>query len=139
TEAHNVELIAALLARKAAGSARMMINREETFITHRDRPQTDMRLKLGMRTDGKITAVACECYQRGGARSGYGIVTIPYSGSMRYAIYGLHNVKYIGKRVLTNTPPCGAFRGRGTVDIRFAFGSLRGEMASELGPEPLAV
>src|SRR5262245_41994222 len=139
TEALNVELIAALLARKAAGSVRMMINREETFITHRGRPQTDIRLKLGMRKDGKITAVECECYQRGGAHSGYGIVTILYSGSMLYAIYDLHNVKYIGKRVLTNTPPCGAFRGHGTVDIRFAFESLLDEMAGELGLDPLAV
>ncbi|MBV8422447.1 MAG: molybdopterin-dependent oxidoreductase, partial [Hyphomicrobiales bacterium] len=139
TEALNVELITALLARKAAGSVRMMINREETFITHRGRPQTDIRLKLGMRKDGKITAVECECYQRGGAHSGYGIVTILYSGSMLYAIYDLHNVKYIGKRVLTNTPPCGAFRGHGTVDIRFAFESLLDEMAGELSLDPLAV
>jgi 4-hydroxybenzoyl-CoA reductase subunit alpha len=139
TEALNVELIAALLARKAGGSVRLVINREETFITHRGRPQTDIRLKLGMRKDGKITAVECECYQRGGAHSGYGIVTILYSGSMLYAIYDLHNVKYIGKRVLTNTPPCGAFRGHGTVDIRFAFESLLDEMASELKLDPLAV
>jgi len=139
TEALNVELIAALLARRAGGSVRMMINREETFITHRGRPQTDIRLKLGMRKDGKITAVECECYQRGGAHSGYGIVTILYSGSMLYAIYDLHNVKYIGKRVLTNTPPCGAFRGHGTVDIRFAFESLLDEMAGELSLDPLAV
>jgi 4-hydroxybenzoyl-CoA reductase subunit alpha len=139
TEALNVELIAALLARKAGGSVRLMINREETFITHRGRPQTDIRLKLGMRKDGRITGVECECYQRGGAHSGYGIVTILYSGSMLYAIYDLHNVKYIGKRVLTNTPPCGAFRGHGTVDIRFAFESLLDEMASELKLDPLAV
>ena len=139
TEALNVELIAALLARKAGGSVRLMINREETFITHRGRPQTDIRLKLGMRKDGRITAVECECYQRGGAHSGYGIVTILYSGSMLYAIYDLHNVKYMGKRVLTNTPPCGAFRGHGTVDIRFAFESLLDEMASELKLDPLAV
>jgi 4-hydroxybenzoyl-CoA reductase subunit alpha len=139
TEALNVELIAALLARRAGGCVRMVINREETFITHRGRPQTDIRLKLGMRKDGRITAVECECYQRGGAHSGYGIVTILYSGSMLYAIYDLHNVKYIGKRVLTNTPPCGAFRGHGTVDIRFAFESLLDQMAHELGLDPIAV
>jgi len=139
TEALNVELIAALLARKAGGSVRLVTNREETFITHRGRPQTDIRLKIGMRKDGKITAVECECYQRGGAHSGYGIVTILYSGSMLYAIYDVHNVKYIGKRVLTNTPPCGAFRGHGTVDIRFAFENLLDEMASELGLDQMAV
>jgi 4-hydroxybenzoyl-CoA reductase subunit alpha len=139
TEALNIELIAALLARKVGGSVRLVTTREETFITHRGRPQTDIRLKLGMRKDGKITAVECECDQRGGAHSGYGIVTILYSGSMLYAIYDLHNVKYIGKRVLTNTPPCGAFRGHGTVDIRFAFESLLDEMATELKLDPLAV
>ncbi|MGH8734304.1 MAG: molybdopterin cofactor-binding domain-containing protein, partial [Burkholderiales bacterium] len=76
---------------------------------------------------------------RGGAHSGYGIVTILYSGSMLYAIYDLHHVKYIGRRVLTNTPPCGAFRGHGTVDIRFAFESLLDQMADELGLDPIAV
>jgi 4-hydroxybenzoyl-CoA reductase subunit alpha len=139
TEALNIELITALLARKVGGSVRTMINREETFITHRGRPQTDIRLKLGMRKDGTITAVECECIQRGGAHSGYGVVTILYSGSMLYAIYDLHNVKYIGKRALTNTPPCGAFRGHGTVDVRFAFESLLDEMADALGLDPLAV
>ena len=139
TEALNVELIAALLARKAGGCVRLMVNREETFITHRGRPETDIRLKIGMRKDGRMTGVECECIQRGGAHSGYGIVTILYSGSMLYAIYDLQNVKYLGKRVLTNTPPCGAFRGHGTVDVRFAFESLLDEMAGALGLDPFAV
>src|SRR5437773_10562223 len=58
---------------------------------------------------------------------------------MLYAIYDVHNVKYLGKRVLTNTPPCGALRGHGTVDIRFAFESLLDEMASELKLDQVAV
>ena len=139
TETLNVELIAALLARKVGGCVRIMVNREETFITHRGRPETDIKLKIGMRKDGGITGVECECIQRGGAHSGYGVVTILYAGSMLYAIYDLNNVKYLGKRVLTNTPPCGAFRGHGTVDIRFAFESLLDEMAHALGLDPFAV
>jgi len=139
TETLNVELIAALLARKAGGCVRLVVNREETFITHRGRPETDIRLKIGMRKDGRITGVECECIQRGGAHSGYGVVTILYAGSMLYAIYDLDNVKYLGKRVLTNTPPCGAFRGHGTVDIRFAFESLIDDMARALGVDPFAV
>ena len=139
TETLNVELIAALLARKCKGSVRLVTNREETFITHRGRPETDIRLKIGMRKDGRITAIECDCDQRGGAHSGYGVVTILYAGSMLYAIYDLYNVKYVGRRVLTNTPPCGAFRGHGTVDIRFAFESLVDQMAGELGLDPFAV
>jgi 4-hydroxybenzoyl-CoA reductase subunit alpha len=139
TECLNVELIAALLARQARGSVRMVLTREDTFITHRGRPETDIRMKLGLARDGKITAVECECIQRGGAHSGYGVVTILYSGSMLYAIYAIHNVNYIGKRVLTNTPPCGAFRGHGTVDVRFAFESLLDQMAHSMGLDPMAV
>src|SRR6188508_3378809 len=60
TETLNVELIAALLARKVGGSVRLAVNREETFITHRGRPETDIRLKIGMCKDGRITAVECD-------------------------------------------------------------------------------
>lgn len=139
TECLNVELIAALLARKAGGAVRIVLSREDTFITHRGRPETDIRMKIGLTKAGKVTAVECECIQRGGAHSGYGVVTILYSGSMLYALYDLTRVKYIGKRVLTNTPPCGAFRGHGTVDVRFAFESLLDQMAHELELDPMAV
>ena len=59
TETLNVELITALLARKARGCVRTVVNREETLAshTHRGRPETDVRLKLGMRKDGRIAAV----------------------------------------------------------------------------------
>src|SRR5262245_53316880 len=89
TECLNVELIAALLARKAGGAVRIVLNREDTFITHRGRPETDIRMKIGLTRAGRITAVECECIQRGGAHSGYGVVTILYAGSMLYAIYDL--------------------------------------------------
>ncbi len=139
TEALNVELICALLARKAGGAVRLVVNREETFVTSRGRPQCEMRLKIGMMADGRITAVDLDGIQRGGAYSGYGIVTLIYAGSLIYAIYDLPNVKYHGVRALTNTPPCGAMRGHGTVKTRFAFESLLDSMARELGLDAFAV
>ena len=139
TETLNTELICGLLAREAKGTVRLVQSREETFITHRGRPETQTRLKMGMRKDGRITAVAMETVQRGGAYSGYGVVTILYAGSLLYAIYDIEAVKYDGYRVLTNTPPCGAFRGHGTVNTRFAFESLMDELAGGLGLDPFAV
>jgi len=139
TETLNVELIAALLARRTNGTVRIVLSREETFITHRGRPESHILLKIGMRKDGRITGVHCECIQRGGAHSGYGVVTILYAGSLLYALYDLRAVRYSGKRVLTNTPPAGAFRGHGTVNVRFAFENLLDRMAKTLGLDPLAV
>jgi 4-hydroxybenzoyl-CoA reductase subunit alpha len=139
TETLNVELICALLARAAGGRVRLVTSREETFITHRGRPEQAVTLKIGMTKDGRVLAVDCETVQRGGAYSGYGIVTILYSGSLLNAIYAIDNVRYHGTRVLTNTPPCGAMRGHGTVNVRFAFESLLDAMAAELGLDPFAV
>ncbi len=139
TEALNLELICCLLARAARGTVRLVTSREETFITHRGRPEQQVKLKIGLKENGKITAVVCETVQRGGAYSGYGIVTILYSGSLLFAIYDLDAVRYDGWRVLTNTPACGAMRGHGTVNVRFAFESLLDAMATELGLDPFAV
>jgi 4-hydroxybenzoyl-CoA reductase subunit alpha len=139
SETLNVEIICALLARAARGKVRLVTTREETFITHRGRPEQETKLKIGMTKDGRILAVDCETVQRGGAYSGYGIVTILYSGSLLYAIYDLDNVRYHGRRVLTNTPPCGAMRGHGTVNVRFAFEALLDSMAAELGLDPFEV
>ena len=139
TETLQSDLIAGLLARKTARPVRLVLSREETFITHRGRPESDIRMKVGMSKDGRITAVDFSAQQRGGAYSGYGIVTILYAGSMIYALYDLQNVRFEGHRVLTNTPPCGAFRGHGTVKTRFAFEALIDEMATELGLDPFAV
>jgi 4-hydroxybenzoyl-CoA reductase subunit alpha len=139
TETLHFELIAAALARAANGTVRLVASREETFITHRGRPEQQTRIRMGLTKDGRITAVDFDTTQRGGAYSSYGIVTILYSGSMMFALYDIRNARYNGYRVLTNTPPCGAFRGHGTVNVRFAFESLLDEMATELGLDPIAV
>jgi len=139
TETLNFEIICALLARKAEGKVRLYLSREETFITHRGRPAAEIKMKLGMTRDGRITAVAEECIQRGGAYSGYGIITILYAGALLHGLYDLPAVKYDGWRAYTNTPPCGAMRGHGTVDARAAFEALMTEMADELGLDPFAV
>lgn len=139
TETLNFEIIAALLARAAGGAVRLALTREETFLTHRGRPETEIRLKLGMTKGGRLTAAQCEVVQRGGAYSGYGIVTILYAGALLHGLYDIPAVKYDGCRVYTNTPPCGAMRGHGTVNVRHAFECLLDTMAAELRLDPFAV
>ncbi len=135
----NFEMVTAALARAAGGLVRTELSREECFLTHRGRPETDIRLKLGMKKSGDITAVDCEIMQRGGAYGGYGLVTILYAGALLHALYTAPAVKYRGYRVYTNTPPCGAMRGHGAVDARHAFESLLDIMAAELSLDPFAV
>ena len=139
TETLNFEIIACLLARAAGGAVRLKLTREETFLTHRGRPRTKVKMKLGMTKQGKLTACDAQVEQTGGAYGGYGIVTILYAGALLNALYDIPAVRYAGFRVYANTPACGAMRGHGTVDVRFAFECLIDEMAEELGLDPFAV
>jgi len=139
TECLNFEIIAALLARKAGGAVRLLQTREETFLAHRGRPETDITIKLGMTKAGKLTACHLQATQRGGAYASYGIISILYTGALLHGIYDLPAIKHDAWRVYTNTPACGAQRGHGTVDSRTAFEALMNEMAAELGLDPFAV
>jgi 4-hydroxybenzoyl-CoA reductase subunit alpha len=138
-EVLNFEIITALLARAAQGKVMMELTREENFLTHRARPQTSMRIKLGMTKDGRMTACEAEVTQRGGAYAGYGIVTILYAGALLHGIYEIPAIKYDGYRVYTNLPPCGAMRGHGGVTVRHAVEVLVDRMARELGIDPFEV
>lgn len=137
TECLNVELMCALVARKAKGTVRLVVSREETFITHRGRPETDVKMKIGVKKDGTITAVDFQVIQRGGGYSGYGVVTILYAGSLVFGVYNFENARYKGLRVLTNTPPPGAMRGHGTVGVRYAFEALIDELSNQLKMDPI--
>jgi 4-hydroxybenzoyl-CoA reductase subunit alpha len=139
TECLNFEVVCAMLARAARGTVRLLQTREESFLAHRGRPESQIRLKLGLNRSGRITACQAEVVQRGGAYGGYGLVTILYAGALLNGLYDIPAVKYDGYRVYTNTPACGAMRGHGTVNIRFAFESLLDSMAAELGLDPVAV
>ena len=139
TETLNFEIVAGLLARAAGGTVRLELSREETFITHRGRPETDVRMKIGLTKSGAITAIEAEVVQRGGAYAGYGLVTILYAGALLHAIYRVPASRYHGYRVYSNTPPNGAMRGHGSVDVRHAFETMLDTMAAELGLDPFAV
>ncbi len=134
----NFEIVAAALARAAGATVRLLQSREDSFLRHGGRPATDVRLRLGLKKSGAICAVDCEVVQRGGAYGGYGLVTILYAGALLHALYQVGAVRFRGLRVCTNTPPCGAMRGHGAVDVRHAFETMLDRMAEELGLDPFA-
>jgi 4-hydroxybenzoyl-CoA reductase subunit alpha len=128
-----LEIIAAIAARKAQAPVKITYTREEVFWAHRGRPRTIIDLKTGVKKDGRITAVKARVVQDGGAYCSYGVVTILYSGALLGALYDIPNIQFDGYRVLTNKPACGAMRGHGTVNVRFAFESQLDELASAIG------
>jgi len=134
-----LEIIAAVAARKAGAPVKITYTREEVFWAHRGRPRTIIDLKTGVKSDGRITAVRARVVQDGGAYCSYGVVTILYSGALLGALYDIPNILYDGYRVLTNKPACGAMRGHGTVNVRFAFESQLDELAAKIGMDPAEI
>jgi 4-hydroxybenzoyl-CoA reductase subunit alpha len=134
-----LEIIAAVAARKAKAPVKITYTREEVFWAHRGRPRTIVDLKTGVKKDGQITAVKAKVIQDGGGYCSYGVVTILYSGALLGALYDIPNIQYDGYRVLTNKPVCGAMRGHGTVNVRFAFESQLDELAAKIGMDPADV
>ena len=134
-----LEIIAAVAARKAQAPVKITYTREEVFWAHRGRPRTIVDLKTGIKKDGRITAVKARVVQDGGAYCSYGVVTILYSGALLGALYDIPNIQYDGYRVLTNKPACGAMRGHGTVNVRFAFESQLDELAAKIGMDPAEI
>ncbi len=133
------DVSAALLSRITGAPVRIRLSREEVFTLHRGRPENYVRMRLGLRRDGKVTAVECEVIQDGGAFCGYGVATILYSGALLGAIYDIDNIRYDGYRVLTNKPACGPMRGHGTIATRHAFEALLDQAAVALDLDPLDV
>src|SRR5579862_439748 len=134
-----IEIIAAIAARKAQAPVKITYTREEVFWAHRGRPRTIIDLKTGVKHDGRITAVRARVIQDGGAYCSYGVVTILYSGALLGALYDIPNIQYDGYRVLTNKPACGAMRGHGTVNVRFAFESQLDELATKISMDPAEI
>ena len=134
-----LEVAAAALSCKARLPVKITYSREEVFYAHRGRPFQIVELTLGATRDGKITAVKAKIIQDGGAYCGYGPVTLLYSGQLLGAMYDIQNVQFDGYRVLTNKPACGAMRGHGTVNTRFAFESLLDDVAHDLGLDPAEI
>lgn len=130
------EMIASLLSRKTGRPVRIRFDREEVFLTNHGRHPTKTKVKVGCTDDGKITGLDLDALIDGGAWGSFGVVTTYYNGVLSVGPYQLENFRYRGRRVYTNKPPCGAMRGHGAVNSRFAYEVLLDELAEKCGLDP---
>ncbi|MEK7347623.1 MAG: molybdopterin cofactor-binding domain-containing protein [Candidatus Eisenbacteria bacterium] len=136
-EATSLDFCSVILAKKTGRPVLMEFSRKETFLHGRGRHAQVIRLKTGVRKDGTLLAVQADITLDGGAYTSFGIITSYYSGVMLTTPYRLPNFRFDGKRVYTNLPACGAMRGNGTPQPRFAFESQLDLIAADLGLDPI--
>jgi aerobic-type carbon monoxide dehydrogenase small subunit (CoxS/CutS family) len=129
----------ALAAMKSGQPVRLVFSREESILSTAKRHPARIICKMGLKNDGRITAVAFAMISDGGA---YGMST---EGVMRKAAilscgpYVIENVKVDTYGVYTNNTPSGAFRTFGAMQAQFATESHLDICAEKLGLDPFEI
>jgi CO/xanthine dehydrogenase Mo-binding subunit len=113
------EAIAACLARKAKRPVKIVLERDEMWMTLNRHPAT-VRVKLGARSDGTLIASETECWANTGAYADCGPGVAQKMGFAAPGPYRIANVQVDSRAVYTNLPPNGAFRGYGQMQSTWA-------------------
>ncbi len=131
------EIIVAFAARKCKRSVRIRLQREEVFLTNHGRHPTEMSMRLGLDKNLKFSVLDADINIDGGAYGSFGVVTTYYNGVLLQAPYDISNFGFVTRRVYTNKPQCGAMRGHGAVNSRFAIETMIDQLAHDTGNDPI--
>jgi 4-hydroxybenzoyl-CoA reductase subunit alpha len=135
-EATKLDFLTVLAARRLNRPVLMVMDRKQVFFHGRGRHAQKIRLKTAFTKEGRILGTHVQTRLDGGAYTGYGIITAYYSGCLLTTPYRMPHFRFDSFRVCTNLPACGAQRGNGTPQPRFAFESHLDLAAKDLGLRP---
>jgi CO/xanthine dehydrogenase Mo-binding subunit len=130
------EAIAAALARKAEKPVKVVLGRDEMWMTLNRHPAT-VRVKIGARSDGTLVACDIECLANTGAYADCGPGVAQKMGFAAPGPYRIANVRVDSRAVYTNLPPNGAFRGYGQMQSTWARERTMDLLAEKLDIDPL--
>jgi len=125
--------VCALLARKPV---RIALTMDEQFYTITKHGAT-VRIKTGVKNDGRIIAREVETYWNGGAYADIGPRVSQKSGFTSAGPYDIEHVALDNYAVYTNEPPAGALRGFGISQLVWAYERQMDIIARALTIDPL--
>ncbi|MEE1815993.1 molybdopterin-dependent oxidoreductase [Streptomyces sp. SP18ES09] len=131
------EDIVTLAALKLRRPVKLEYTRAEQFYGATTRHPFTIRIKVGARSDGVLTAVQMRVVSNTGAYGNHGPAVMFHSVGESFAVYRAPNKKVDAFSVYTNVVPAGAFRGYGLGQVTFAVESVMDELARRLGMDPL--
>jgi CO/xanthine dehydrogenase Mo-binding subunit/aerobic-type carbon monoxide dehydrogenase small subunit (CoxS/CutS family) len=131
------QIHAALLAHTTGLPVKLLFDRHESMLIHPKRHSTQIKVKAGVRRDGRLTAIQTELYGDTGAYASLGEKVMERATTHSAGPYDIPNVSSDCYAVYTNNPPAGAFRGFGVTQSAFAIESMVDMLAHELGMDPI--
>jgi xanthine dehydrogenase molybdenum-binding subunit len=129
-----LEPVAALLSKKSGRPVKIQMDRTEVFEGTGPTSGTYIKIKMGAKNDGTITA--CESYlaYEAGAYPGSAVGA---GAQTHLAPYNIANVKIDGFDVVVNKPRTAAYRAPGSPAASFAVEQVIDEIAETLKIDPL--
>jgi 4-hydroxybenzoyl-CoA reductase alpha subunit len=133
------DFCAAWFAMHLGKPVKFVYEREEVFISTRQRHPMYITVKTGLKKDGTILAQKFLAHADGGAYNSTAPTMIALSCFFLMIPYKVPNLIYEGYHVYTNKPVGGAMRGHGIPQARFAVERQLDLMAERLGLDPAEV
>lgn len=131
------QIHAALLANATGKPVKLLFDRHESLLVHPKRHATQIRVKMGARWDGRLTAIETELFGDTGAYASLGEHVLTRATTHSSGPYEIPHMRADCYAMYTNNPPAGAFRGFGVTQSTFAIESMMDMMAEKLGMNPI--
>ena len=129
-----LEPVALLLSRIAGRPVKMTMTRQEVLRGTGPTSGAAVRVKIGARKDGHITAAQAELKFQAGAYPGS---PVQAACMCAFAPYAVDNVECVGYDVVVNRPRAVAYRAPGAPIAAFAVEGALDELARKLAIDPL--
>ena len=129
-----VEVVAALLSRKAGRPVKIVMTRGEVFQATGPMLGTVIRVRMGATRAGRITAVQAELYYEAGAYPGSWVAS---GAAVLCGPYEVPHGQIDGYDVVVNKPRTNTYRAPGATPACSAGEQVIDELAGEIGMDPL--
>jgi xanthine dehydrogenase molybdenum-binding subunit len=131
------QIHAALLADATGCPVKLLFDRRESLLVHPKRHATVIRVKVGAKEDGQLTAIETVLHGDTGAYASLGEKVMTRATTHSAGPYEVPHVQADCYAMYTNNPPAGAFRGFGVTQSAFAVESMIDILAETLNLDPI--
>jgi CO/xanthine dehydrogenase Mo-binding subunit len=128
--------LAAILAKVANAPVRISLEREEDFACSKPAVPMIIRLRMGVRWDGTITAKEAHIVADNGAYTASAARVMGVAAIRPDAAYRNKNIRCVADCVYTNRVGTSAIRGFGNPQMNFAVESMLDRLAERIGMDP---
>lgn len=127
------EPVGALLSMKTGRPVKIVYRRKEDICSGTTRHAEKIRVSMGVKEDGTLTACDYHVYLSAGAQSGATMSVAWAAGGKFFKMLSVPNLHYHAVPAYTNRAVAGAMRGFGSPQLFYALNSMLNEMARTMG------